>query len=145
MGAWTTGLGLFSQPREAWRRFSRSRTLVKYWSRRSRSRAVTPRCEFLGLAGDGVEDAAARVELADLRGDLLGGALEEQLLEDTRRPCPRAGWRRRCRSTRDCLVRVLTPRVSDGKRVSDADLLGHVLVQGNRCCETSCCRDAGRR
>ena len=85
MGALTAGLGLFSQPRDTCMRCSRSRTLVKYWSSRSRSRAGTLPLEFLGLAGDGVEDAPAGVELPDLRVDLVGRALEEQLLEDVGR------------------------------------------------------------
>ena len=38
--------------------------------------------EFLGLAGDGVEDAAAGIQFSDLGGDLCGRALDEQLLED---------------------------------------------------------------
>ena len=36
------------------------------------------------MVGDGVENAAAGVELADLRLDLLGRALEEELFENFR-------------------------------------------------------------
>ena len=77
----TTGFGLLSQSRDSCSRCSRSRTLVKYWSSRLRSRAPTLRCEVLRLVRDGVEDAPAGVEPADLRVDLRGRALEEELLE----------------------------------------------------------------
>src|SRR3954468_20382875 len=41
--------------------------------------------ERLGLVRDGIEDAASGVEPVDLRVDLLGCALQEQLVEDVGR------------------------------------------------------------
>ena len=81
-GSFTTGLGFRSQPLDSCRRFSRSRTLVKYWSRRARSAAPTLRSRSADLVGDGVENGPAGIEFRDLRFDLFGAALNEHLAED---------------------------------------------------------------
>ena len=58
--------------------------------------------QVLRLLGDDVEDAPPGVELADLRLDLGGRALQEELVEHPRTPGPPAGWPRRSASTTGC-------------------------------------------
>ena len=114
----TTGFGLCSQPRDSCRRCSRSRTLVKYWSSRLRSRAPTLRCRSFAWSGDRVEDAPARVEFADLRLDLLGRALQEQLLEHVRDAFSSGGIATPVPVHDRLRCRTLTASVSDGNRVN---------------------------
>ena len=138
-GALTTGFGLRSQPFDACSRCSRSRTLVKYWSSRSRSRAPTLRLQILGLPGDRVQDAPPSVELADLRVDLRRAPLQEQLLEHParfvlrRNRHARAGPRQAARAPVDRQRQRREPR-------QHPDPLGDVLVERNRVAERAAAR-----
>ena len=127
-GASTTGLGLRSQPREACSRCSRLRTLVKYWSSRSRSRGADGALQLLGVAGDGVEDAFAGFELADLGLDLVGGALDEQLPEHLGRLVLRRNGDAGAGARQAARARVDGQRERREAR-ERADALGDVLVE----------------
>ena len=80
-GSFTTGLGFRSHPLDSCKRFSSSRTLVKYWSRRARSAAPTLRSRSADLVGYGIENGPAGIEFRDLGFDLFGAALNEHLAE----------------------------------------------------------------
>src|ERR1700746_268603 len=80
--SFTTGLGFRSQPLDSCRRFSSSRTLVKYWSSRARSGAPAFAAEVVDLIGDRVENGAAGVQFRHLGLDLLRAALNEHLTKD---------------------------------------------------------------
>ena len=58
--------------------------------------------QVLGLLGDGVQDAPPGVEVADLRLDLGGRALQEELLEHAGRLVLRRDRHARCASTTGC-------------------------------------------
>ena len=86
------------------------------------------RLQIFGLAGDRVEDAAAGVELADLRVDLRGAALQEHLLEYGRRFVFRRNGDAGAGPGKAAIARV--DGEGEGRKAGeDADLLGDVLIE----------------
>ena len=99
--------------------------------------------QILGLAGDSVENAAAGVELADLRVDLRRASLQEHLLEYRRGLVLRRNGDAGAGPGEAARARV------DGERQGreageNADLLGDVLIERNGVAERTAAR-MGRR